>query len=200
MYNTRYLEQSNQIFELMRYKEHIDPCFDITLLNKGKAPQILSRIGIEIIEAYFTVISLGSVRSMKVDINGRYEVEFPSPEKVDVNGDIINLKTNKLILRYDGNHISIGRNSDDTTPVKTSKGKLINIDELGLALDFSYADLPKTVMIDLGDPIYIDQNQAFRFLLRITNSKYIPTSTLIKFVFKTDKGIKLSKPIYLLKP
>jgi hypothetical protein len=50
------------------------------------------------------------------------------------------------------------------------------------------------------DPIYIDQNQAFGFLLQITNSQYIPTQTLIKLVFKTDKGVKLSKPIYLSKP
>ena len=205
IYDAQYLKHCDQIFELGRYKEYIDPCFDITLLNKGQAPQILSRIGIEIEEAYFTVMSLGDIESKKVKVRGRYEVEFPSPEKIDIYGDIIDLKKNNLkIANYEGFMRLSGRDIDDTRPIKTITGKLIDaetfLDSYYQTTNFSYADLPKTVMIDLNDPIQIDQNQAFRFLLRITNSQYIPTHTTIKFVLKTDKGIKLSKPIYLLKP
>ena len=201
IYDRQYLKESDQIFELGRYKEYIDPCFDITLLNNGQSAQILSRIGIEIREAYFTVISLGDIGSEKINVTGRYKIEFPPPEKVSYYGDIINLKKNNLELSSYGNHISIRRrNSGDTTPVKTIKGKLIEANFLFQMLEFSYADLPKTIMIDLHDPIYIEQNKAFRFLLQITNSQYIPTETLMKFVFETNKGIKLSKPIYLLKP
>src|SRR5450432_1709805 len=189
IYDPQYLKQCDQIFMLGRYKEAIDPCFDITLLNKGRSPQILTRIGVEILKAYFTRLSLGDIESRRVNVMGRYKVEFPSPEKVNIEGDIINLKKNNLELSYNGSDPSIGRsNKNDTTPVKTITGKLMDINSLFELMDLTYADVPKTVMIDLNDTIYIDQNQAFRFLLQITNSRYIPTQTLIKLVFKTDKG------------
>ena len=197
LYNLNSLKKAEIVFECERHKKRIDPNFDITLFNNEATPVLIHKIGIQVLQAGYRMISGGDMNSNFITVKGRYSVEFPLPKKIKINTSdkdsfIIDLNKNKL--NYD-NRYDIPEDSIIDESGKKHPNNIITSSQ-----DYEYAELPITALVNISNPVLIEPHRPFRFTLKINKSKRFRTDALIRIAIQTNEGFCKSEAIYLIEP
>jgi hypothetical protein len=182
-YSTEYLSRSTRCIQLKgRFKPVPNPILDIIVSTGVNASQILLSCGIEVVAARRRIITAGSVRKITLDPSETYKVPFPIP------GLVRNLAP------------QVGERSTFKVEANQYGGDWSLIIGDILLSEWEWADTPISSMQDIRDPVYIEPDTPYRFLLEIGGSHRMPTDTLLHIVIGTNHGMFRSDGIYLLKP
>lgn len=164
--------------------EAIDPSFDIVVENKSETPVTLLAVGVEIVHAFHETYSFGEWESTKVVIEGKYEVQMPSPPmsvKLE-NGDIVDVGKVRAQKKID---------------LEMSLADM-RIESLLQVTYWEWEGLPIFTEKELLDPIYMKPNTPYRYLMALKQYKNMPNNVVLRFWIKTSEGMQKSSHVYLL--
>ena len=164
--------------------EAIDPSFDIVVENKSETPVTLLAVGVEIVHAFHETYSFGEWESTKVVIEGKYEVQMPSPPmsvKLE-SGDIVDVGKVRAQNKIDFEMSLVGMRIES----------LLQVDY------WEWEGLPIFTEKELPDPIYMQPNTPYRYLMALKQYKNMPNNVVLRFWMKTSEGMQKSSHVYLL--
>ncbi|MEO0425037.1 MAG: toll/interleukin-1 receptor domain-containing protein [Pseudomonadota bacterium] len=164
--------------------EAIDPSFDILLSNHtGEALVILS-LGVEIEFAAQITVSLGDWETTRVKIDEQYEIAMPAHPPSDSFrvGDTVVDASDALSDFVQ----TFGRYPSPST-LRSVIG----------ALDYEWTGLPIVETTALGDPVYLQPDEPYRFGVVLTSYKSMPSNVVLRFRVETDRGEFWSEYYYL---
>ncbi len=159
-------------------EEAIDPSFDIVIENQSKKSVILLFVGVEIVNAFYSPYSFGYWDSTKIVIEGEYKVQMPPPP-ITVrlkDGSIIDIEKKRLDMSYQG----------------------VSIEGMLGPTDWEWVGLPILAEEEIIEPIYMQPNTPYRFLMVLKEYKNMPNNVVLRFWVKTNDGVHKSSYVYLL--
>jgi hypothetical protein len=182
-YLAEYLSRSTRYIELQgRFEPEPNPILDIIVSTGANSSLILLSCGIEVVAAQRRIISAGSVRKITLDPSEKYQVPFPFPGRVR---NLVPKGGEPSTFKVEANHYDNNRT-------------LIFGDVL--VSEWEWADTPISSMQKIRDPLYIEPDTPYRFVLEIEESHRMPTDTLLHIVIGTNHGMFRSDGIYFVKP
>lgn len=159
----------------------IDPKFDILITNKKKEPVVVHSIGVEISYAEMVTVSLGDWETIRVRVDGLYEIPMPPPPtSVIVDKKAVDISAE---LKESGMWTADTLNSNAVRTLVQS--------------DFEWSNLPLIVSAPPKDPIYLPPGAPYRFEVVLKNYFRMPNNVVLRFVV-TNYGDRMSDYFYLL--
>ncbi|MEM9387736.1 MAG: TIR domain-containing protein [Pseudomonadota bacterium] len=164
--------------------EAIDPSFDILLSNHSGDTLLILSLGVEIEFAAQITVSLGDWETTRVRIDRQYEIAMPARPPSDtfrVGDSLIDLSATlqEFVATY-------GAYPSPTT-LRSVMG----------TLDYEWTGLPIVEEVALGDPVFLQPNEPYRFGLVLKSYKSMPSNVLVRFLVTTDRR-EFWSPYYYL--
>jgi hypothetical protein len=180
-------------YSLSLAAHNVDPCFDITLMNLGSQPLLLTDVGIEIVTVCHYTYVAGIPKAVKIKKVDTYRVEIP-----DIWGAITG-QSRDLPPSDETKKMRTKEPAEQVPAVRTgSSGEMtIRISPIDL-MDFPPIDLYQLVSTKIPDPVYLEPNAPYRYgLLLDKYQKRMPIHALIRLWVRTNAAERRSPEICL---